>query len=896
MGERVRRLCLMAFLVMLGGADGQGCGAPPAPEPFSAVGCEPPTWEQCAAPVTPCDRHFREQARTEPRGACNLLFEQKAAAEATRYPEREVLVPPLSRVNGLQKQPTVPTKVARAVPVNRDGFSLTGLNGLALGESFRDAALLPKSSTAAVNRRLLLTTTRQQWEANGHKVMSCREYVHERYYDYTVFEDRLRFGGFDDHRRVFDVAYSQATPAPRWAIGTRHLNDPQLRGRDERPFGTLPFASKPMPKNQYFTVPAPQPSTRITFVAGVDDRIIYLPGSQQSVVIRLGKLGNVGRNALSYHGVALNDAALATTIEGGRAFYAESWAWHREMAQRNAGVLDEVLFGWDRRQDDFLALLAERERLEQSLLALLDPAAAGKIPVVGGQQLAQQWWLDPVWNPSPASLSAAGQKGVDIRDVSLGGLANLNVLTNHPSATGLVTFAGGNPAGADAPSVKPGLKNQVTAACSGNPVICAAYKLAALDGVIEEELVKARQAGCLDLTTSPMPPNTTGPALCDWSPRRFSQSVLGHFTDEREAAFQKCREYVEDFTELQNKTLSFTNPDDPTKSFSAQGDYTVSGVALEKYYDDVNQYLDVVGGYLGPLLDRKSGKVRLKREVGDEAEFGGSLFGAKFSYGLAFEALDVGNANTCNLTQRVAANMKIDAKLLGLDASVLNLRADVADSTATLSAKVMGAELLSGLTNVPVGEMTVLRDTKEKRQTFFDHEYLIVIGFVPITLGGAVVGSIGLDYSLEAGKKTVMSGGCQLERSGVTGTLTPFSWVQAQVWAGVDAVVAEAGIKGILTIVLVQLPMRADVGVGPSAANPAALDLTLNVGGDLVLTFFSGSINVYLEVGICPLCTSFEEPLIAWDGLKQKVELFKTTATVRLADLRLLVNRQGTVP
>ncbi|MDP3236837.1 MAG: hypothetical protein Q8N26_28845 [Myxococcales bacterium] len=884
----MRRLWWLLVPVALAGMDGQGCGAPPMPVPFNPVGCEPPTWEQCATPVTPCDFHFREQARTESRSACNLLFEQKAAAEATRYPEREVLVPPLSRVNGLQKPPTVPTKVARAVPVNRSDFSFTGLNGLALGESFRDAALLPKSSTASVDRRLLLTNTRKQWEDNGHKVMSCREYVHERYYDYTVFEDRLRFGGFDDHRRVFDVAYSQATPAPRWAIGTRHLNDPQLRGRDERPFGTLPFASKPMPKNQYFTVPAPQPSTRITFVAGVDDRIIYLPESQ-NVVIRLGKLSNVGRNALNYRGVALNDATLATTIEGGRAFYAESWAWHREMAQRNAGVLDEVLFGWDRKQDDFLALLAERERLEQTILSLLDPAAAGKIPVVGGQQLAQKWWLDPVWNPSPASLSAAGRKGVDIRDVSLGGLANLNVLTNHPGATGIVTFAGGNPAGADAPSVKPGLKNQVTAACSGNPVICAAYKLAALDGVIEEELVKAQQAGCLDLT------NTTDPALCDWSPRRFSQSVLGHFTDEREATFQKCREYVEDFTELQNKTLSFTNPD-TLESFSAQGDYTVSGVALEKYYSDVNQYLNVVGGYLGPLLDRKSGKVRLKREVGDEAEFGGSLFGAKFSYGLAFEALDVGNANTCNLTQRVAATMAIDAKLLGANIEVLDTRAAVADSTATLSAKVLGVELVSGLNNVPVGEMTVLRDTKEKRQTFFDHEYLIVIGFVPITLGGALVGSIGLDYSLEAGKKTVMSGGCQLERSGVTGTLTPFAWVQAQVWAGVDAVVAEAGIKGILTIVLVQLPMRADVGIGPSAANPAALDLTLNVGGDLVLTFFSGSINVYLEVGICPLCTSFEEPLVAWDGLKQKVPLFKTTATVRLADLRLLVNREGEVP
>jgi hypothetical protein len=853
---------------------------------FNPASCPPPTWEQCAAPVTRCDIHFREQARTDSRSACNLLFEQKAAAEATRYPEKDVVVPPLSRVNQLPKLPTVPTKKARAVPVDREGFSFTGLNSFAAGEAFRDAALLPKQSDLAAARRLQLFNTRQEWEANGNKVMSCSEYVHERFYDYTVFEDRLRFGGFDDHRRVFDTAYAVEFPLPRWAIGTRHLTNPNLEGRDGRPFGTLPFASSPMPKNQYFTVPPPRGNTRITFLSGEDDRVIYVPASQ-NVIIRLGKLVNVGRDRLNYGGVDFNDTTLTSLIEGGRAFYTESWAWHRDMAARNAGVLDEVLYDWDRKQDEFLALLAERERLQQTLLSLLDPGATGKVPVAGSQQLSQQWWLDPVWNPNPVSLSSAAQQGVDIRDVSLGGVAS-NVLINHPAASGLVTFSN-TPAGVTALSLKPGLLNQVNAACTGNPIICASYKLAALDGVIEEELVKARQAGCLDLT------NTTGPAPCDWSPRRFARSVLGHFTDEREAAFQKCREYVESFTELQNKTLSFTNPD-TGRSFSAQADYTANGPALERYYQDMDAYLEVVAEYLGPLLDKKSTKVRLKREVGDSSKLGNKLFGAEFGYGLSFEAADVGNPNTCTIKQRIDGNMKIDATLLGAKVSIFNATAGVADTTASLSAKVLGVELLSGMQNVPIGETTVLRDTKQKNQTFFEQEYTIVIGFVPITIGGALVGSIGIDYGLEAGKKTVMSGGCQLERSGVTGTLMPFAWIQAQAWAGVDALVAAAGIKGILTIVAVQLPLRAELGIGPSASNPAALDITLNIGSDLVLTFFSGSINVYLEVGLCPLCTSFEEPLIAWDGLKYRFPLFKTTATVRLADLRLLINRLGQVP
>lgn len=859
----------------------------PVPEDFTPTACEPPTWEQCVAPITPCDRYFRAKAKEDSRSACNLLFEQKAAAEAPAFEEREVVVPYVSRVNGLPRAPSSPTRTVRAVPVKRESFSLTGLNGLALGQTYRDAALLPKSGSAATSRWLLLNQTRQQWEANGNRVTSCSEYVHEKFYDYTTFEDRLIRGGFDDHRRVYDIAYAEATPTPRWAIGTRHLTDAALKGRDGRVFGTLPFATSRLPKNQYFTVPAPRAGTRVQFVSGPDDRVLYLPATN-TVLIRLAHLDELGRTALDFAGVALNDATLATTIDSGRAFYDESWAWHRQMAQRNAGLLDEVLYDFDRKQDDFALLLEERDRLAQALVALLDPGAAARVPVAGGQ-LDERWWLDPVWNPDPTAVSAAARQGVDIRDVSLGGLANLTTLTNHPAGSGIVTYAGGNGQATTAASVKPNVKQQVVAACTGNPVICASYRLAAIDAVIEEELVKARTAGCLDVD------DTTGAAPCDWSPRRFARSVLGHFRAEREAVFQKCRDYVEDFAELQNKTLSFTNPD-TGDSFFAQDDYSENGVALEKYYADLDAYLDVVGGYLGPLLDRKSGKVRLKKVVADETELGSDLFGARFAYGLSFEALDVGNDDTCVLQQRVDATMDVEAKLLGGDITIFEADVGVSDTTASLSAKVVGQELLSGASNIALGNMTVLRDTKQQSETFFEQSYTIVIGFVPVTLGGALVGAVGLDYGVEAGKQTSTSGGCRLVRSGVVGTVTPVAWVQAQAWAAVDAVVAEAGVKGSLTIVMARLPLKVDVGVGPSRLNPAALDITLNTEGALLLTFFSGSVSVYLELGVCPLCTSWEEPLIAWDGLQHRIPLFKTKASVRLADLRLLVKRLGAVP
>lgn len=856
------------------------------PPPVDPATCEPPTWEECAAPVTACDRYFREQARTEPRSACNLLFEQRAAAEAFAYPEREVVVPRLSRAVGLPRNPTTPTAMARVVPVNRDSFSFRGLDGLELGATYRDAALVGQSGPDAAARRLLRTQTRMEWEANGDKVMSCREYTHERFFDYTRFEDRAIDVGLDAHRAIYEVAYSSESPPPTSAIGTRHLVDPTLRSRDGRAFGTLPFAEEPLPKNRYFTVPAPRSGTRVSFMTGTDDRVIYLPASR-NVIVQLAHLDKVDRTGLDHAGVRFEDPELAATIDAGRAYYDESWAWHQEMATRNAPVLDEILYAHEHAQDDFVALLDERTRLAETLASLLDPGAASAVPVAGGNRLSQTWWLDPLWNPDPTSVASASTQVVDVRDVSLGGIAGL---INHPTTSGILQYAA-PPLGAsaEAPSVRPLQRPQVVQACTGNPIICAAYRLAALDGVIEEELLRARDEGCLDVAA------TTGPAPCDWSPRRFAQSVLGHFRTEREVAFQKCDEYTTSFEDLEDRELSFTNPDSG-ESFYAREDYTVSGVALEQYYEDVDDYLDVVGGYLGPLLDRSSGEVRLKRDVSDEAELGGDLFGARFGYRLAFEATDVGNEDTCAIEQRAAASMEVEATLMGVTEPVFDADIDVSDHVASLSARVLGEELISGATTTNLDTVTVIRGQESTTERFIDESVTIVVGFVPITLGGAVVGGVGVGYGLEAGRETTTSGGCQLVRSGVTGQVMPVAWVQAEAYAAVDAVVAEAGIKGILTLVLAQLPIDAVVAIQPDPDSPSELDFVLSTAGALRLTFFSGSISVYLEVGVCPICTSWEEPLVAWDGLRDDIPLFETEATVRLADLRLLVNRQGQVP
>lgn len=864
------------------GAD--SCLEIPAPRPPG--GCPIPTWEQCAEPMTACDRYFRALARKDAKSECALLFEQKGLSEATRLDKVPVLTTPLYKLgSNFRINPSQKIVDARKYPGRRSSLEVTGLSGFALGSTLRDAALLPKDSQAARDRLTFRLAQRGLWESNGNAVKSCSEYVHERFYDYTVFEDQIVRVGLENHRALFERAYSTATPTPVSAIGTRHLDGSSLKGRDGRPFdAAIPFDPQ-LPKNQFFTTPAPTTS-RVTFIKGDVDAVSYIPVSNQ---VRI-TLAHLDRRALAFVGVEFEDTTLGPTLAQGRTYYQESFAWHRDMAQRNAIVLDEELAVWEQRQDDFLELLELRRKTEEEMALLFESDSAP--PVVGGGPLVR-WWADPVWNPDPTKVASSATQTFDVRDSSLGGI-NLGA---HPfnQTPSYVTYASQtqNPGVAPAePKATVPLKSaQVVAACTGNRIICLAYRLAFIDEQIEKELAQARTAGCLDVS------NGSGPRLCDWSPRRFSQRVVGLFQNEREKVHQRCIGYLSDFSDIESRSLVFTNTDTGrTVNYPAE-DYTVSGTKLEQYFTRYDEYIDVLAEAVGPLMDKSNGKVRLRKESGDSHQIGNDFFGASLDYNFGFEADDVINPNECQVQQAMYGRVLAEGRAIGERVTLLDAEVDVSSTKAIARLDVLGNELINENEDLPNSAITVVRGGELESTTFAHAGVTVLIGFIPVTFEGYVAGSVGFMYQLDAGRLTSGSGtSCKLSRAGVSGQLQPLLLVQATASAAVDAVVASAGIKGYLKLITVSLPLSGSASVGPAQDDATKLDFIAEVGAHLQFEFFSGGIAVFLEIGVCPLCESIEEPLFTWDGLRYRIPLFETRARCRLADLSAVAEAVGVSP
>lgn len=163
------------------------------------------------------------------------------------------------------------------------------------------------------------------WEANGAYVTSCREYVWEKWYDWSRFEDAT--GGVDGDfaRFVFDRAFDPVTG----------ISERLIRSRNGAPQRDVRFPEGAMPKNAYFLY-EPTPFDRYPMDPSI------LPH------------------------------------ESGREYHKVDWAWHRDRSVDLAGVPDATLAHEYARQVAFKKLLARRADVLEDLIT----AAAGGSPVI----------------------------------------------------------------------------------------------------------------------------------------------------------------------------------------------------------------------------------------------------------------------------------------------------------------------------------------------------------------------------------------------------------------------------------------------------------------------------------------------------------------------------------
>ena len=113
------------------------------------------------------------------------------------------------------------------------------------------------------------------------------------------------------------------------------------------------------------------------------------------------------------------------------------------------------------------------------------------------------------------------------------------------------------------------------------------------------------------------------------------------------------------------------------------------------------------------------------------------------------------------------------------------------------------------------------------------------------------------------------------------GSLVPHAKVDAVATLSVDVVIAEAGVKGRLTLVDIRLPFRGLVGIDAPQGDPENLALTVNAGLDVELRTLAGSVSVYVRF----LFEETEKVIFSWKGLGKTWNAFEASVTVPLNGL-----------
>lgn len=760
-----------------------------------------PTLADCQNPTTFCAQRAREEAQTNANAACNQLINAAAQNAASSLPQRTVRVPPRYDVNGNVIQPETSRATVAFMAEDANQRSMSGLSSFYLGQAHAARTYYPATTSAATWKKVFDGLLRYAWNESGVTVDSCAEYVYEKYYDYSIFEDAAAHGG-PDYRAIFNAAYATddgTGSVPATAIGTRGIANPVQYGKDGTPFSSSIVFPSGAPKNEFFTVPPPK-TGKVTISAGSSDQVSILPGTNGGALITLK---NLTRN-LNLYGTVL-PSALLNTIAQGASFYDESWSWHRSMSTRNASVLDETLYEMDRLQEEFASLVARRKELQDSIQASINNRIS-PVPVAGGQVIV-------------------------------------------------------NPGGYDEDE---------------DPIITALYQLEAVDAAIEAALGVAQQNGCLSF------PTTGIPVPCDWSPKRFAKRVLNLYQTAREQDFQKCQKYTnDDFAALKSVAMVHGSVNYPAQN------YTTSPSRLETYFTRRDQYLKALSATVGSLLDPVSKQPRLKWESGDSYSLGNDMFGATANYLVSVAVDNVAQAD-CNLAPEAKAQFTATGSVFNVSKELIKANAVINNKRADLDLDVLDntIPLVDVHQNLVLGKFNLVTGSHSHKATLVDVSTHFVIVAVPVTLGAKLSGVVGLDYSIGGEHTVTTTSQCNVNRLGVSGRIEPYAQVDGEVYAGVDLFIVEVGVKGRIQLVHASVPLEAIAFLNQGGTG---LSLQLKGTSHLNFTFMSGRVSAYVEIGIWPLETKFEETLVSWDGLRENVKLFDQSVTAPLVDIRSLL-------
>lgn len=284
------------------------------------VVCPIPSAAQCADPD-----YQRSRCGRQRRGFCTNMMLTRARGASNDAPLTEAVNPDGEVIT------------AREMPSDQGQMRIHGFYGRYAGDPFKQQMLSvdrPGNNWALFGHRL----RRAQWENNGARVASCAEYVYERWYDYSTYEDAAAELG-DDWRAIHDAA---------WDSGVLNTT---LRSKDRRRRFSRPTLSERRNRNAYA---AAQPHRWQAYTDLLRDSFDEHPALRD----RQGE-------------IELHDytPALIARVRRASHGFTETWSWHQRANQALANESDEMLMYLEDKADDFASVVAARNAAQRAVVS-----------------------------------------------------------------------------------------------------------------------------------------------------------------------------------------------------------------------------------------------------------------------------------------------------------------------------------------------------------------------------------------------------------------------------------------------------------------------------------------------------------------------------------------------
>ncbi len=799
--------------------------------PESRVGCPIPTLAQCQDPsYLESDRCGILQRKN--RWTCSALLEKEMDA---RKGQKVLSVVPRSFDEGGVGDviPSPPEAGNDGAFYKADTFAIS---------SQIAASAFAGPANIGINQY-------DAWAQSGLNVDSCREYVHERFWDVTEFS-RAISAKRNDTEAVYGIAFGPASTAS--SIGTRHLGSPTLRGKDGRPFGTM-LAPQKRVKNGFVAI-VPNP----TFISDT-------PAPGPSLVAALETTAR-GQTYVA-------KAALA------RESVTQDWLWHKTMHDKLVFVPAET--------PNALALGPAPSSPQDKLVKTLGTSGGPKpirkrLPAEldelhGLQERFKQLQRD--WGRLNARFANSGW------DVSeLGSLVGVGTFAAQKSATSASLGFAANAGVVKPPGTPPAEESETV------------LRRRLVTDLLEL-LDRADDEGCLE----------PGVTACDWSPKYFAATVANDFSDEQDRAFSECNAFTGGaFQKLKNLDVKFVDdPKFPAYRCVVKTGSTITASQYEGLRAQVDECRKKQIEYkeakleagakervakIKELVDPETGKVKKPGISKSRDELmGNKYFGLGYNYDLGW--LVDAQPEICKLQIDNHATFLAYANVFGKQRNLLDAQAlfDTEKKNLHLHLKVAGKDIFTPVdkswsTPAPL-HYEVAKDYGTGKKSASIVKTYIVVVVVPIKVEAGISGEVGIKLGFTA--DAVGFDNEQCPKAKVGGLVEPYVSANGYLEAGIDVVVASAGIRGEVTIIRASTPFNAGLGVAllQGELKPENFELQVNTKLGVKLQTLNGSIRAYAQVGFCPLCLRGEKEIIGWEGPSLDTVLFDQTYKVNLRDL-----------